>query len=123
MKAIITGASSGIGQAIAQQLASEGWQIATATRNEDAVNQIKNVLSIRHPNQLDPIVLRADLSQPKDLDIFLKKVELAWDTPDLIICNLGSFSPDLPSSMNIEILQSQVKSSNELGDLITRNER
>jgi len=109
MKAIITGASSGIGQAIARQLASEGWQIATATRHEESISVIKSDLTKRHPQHIEPIVMKADLSEPSALETFLSIIELSWDCPDLIICNVGIFSPDTPSTLKIEELQHQIE--------------
>ena len=41
MKSIwITGASSGIGKALALKFANEGWQVAASARREDLLNKI-----------------------------------------------------------------------------------
>jgi 3-oxoacyl-[acyl-carrier protein] reductase len=109
MKAIITGASSGIGQAIARQLATEGWQIATATRHEESISSIKSDLEKRNPQHIEPIVVKADLSNPSSLETFLSIVDLSWDCPDLIVCNVGLFSPDTPSTLQIDELQHQLE--------------
>ena len=50
MKSIwITGASSGIGKALALKFANEGWQVAASARREDLLNKIaesnKNISS------------------------------------------------------------------------------
>ena len=39
-KVWITGASSGIGKALALKFAKEGWQVAASARREDLLNKI-----------------------------------------------------------------------------------
>ena len=38
----ITGASSGIGKALALKFAEEGWQVAASARREDLLNEMSN---------------------------------------------------------------------------------
>ena len=39
----ITGASSGIGKALALKFAKEGWQVAASARREDLLNEISEL--------------------------------------------------------------------------------
>jgi NADP-dependent 3-hydroxy acid dehydrogenase YdfG len=39
----ITGASSGIGRALALKFAEKGWQVAASARREDLLNEISNL--------------------------------------------------------------------------------
>ena len=45
MKALITGASSGIGREMARYLAEMGWDLIIASRSTDKLNALKDELS------------------------------------------------------------------------------
>jgi NADP-dependent 3-hydroxy acid dehydrogenase YdfG len=109
MKAIVTGASSGIGLAIAKQLAKEGWHIATASRSEERISDLRWQLVRASRDGREPMIVKADLSVPKEHDNFMMAVDMAWNCPDLIVCNVGTFAPDKPSTMTVEALQKQLE--------------
>ena len=44
----ITGASSGIGKALALKFAKEGWKVAISARRENLLNEISQSLSLIH---------------------------------------------------------------------------
>lgn len=77
--AIITGASSGIGEAYANQLASEKFNLVLVARRSDVLNKLGKSLSEKHG--IKYIVIKVDLSIPaahqevitatKDLDVGL----------------------------------------------------
>lgn len=48
MKALITGASSGIGRAIAKELAKRGYDIVIVARSEDKLNELKKEITNVH---------------------------------------------------------------------------
>ena len=49
-KVWITGASSGIGKALAIKFAKEGWQVAASARRENLLRELNNQNSNIHPN-------------------------------------------------------------------------
>ncbi|HEY2838238.1 MAG TPA: SDR family oxidoreductase [Pirellulales bacterium] len=59
--ALVTGASSGIGRAFAQELAARGMNLILVARNEQALRQLATELSAQHKVRAEVIV--ADLSQ------------------------------------------------------------
>lgn len=59
MRALITGATSGIGKAMACQLAQAGCQLVLTGRNETILRQLQKNLSV----QVD--ILPLDLSKPE----------------------------------------------------------
>lgn len=69
MKAVITGASSGIGMDIAKVLASLGYDLIIASRREEKLNKLKNELpvSVR--------VIKCDLSKPDNCIDFFDKIK------------------------------------------------
>ena len=49
----ITGASSGIGKALAIKFANEGWQVAASARRENLLMDLNNQYPNIHPFTLD----------------------------------------------------------------------
>ena len=60
---LITGASSGIGEAFARNLASRGANLILTARSEDKLRQIANELSEKH--SIEVYVFPGDLSRPR----------------------------------------------------------
>ncbi|MEO8583757.1 MAG: SDR family oxidoreductase [Flavitalea sp.] len=81
----ITGGSSGIGEALAYQLAAAGAKIIISARREPELQRIGNHL----PPHTEYFILPIDLNQP---DILAEKVQTAvdkWGHIDIIINNAG----------------------------------
>jgi uncharacterized protein len=60
--ALITGASKGIGRAIAEELATRGYNILLVARSEDLLQQVAGEISARYRSKTDWMAL--DLSSP-----------------------------------------------------------
>lgn len=82
-QALITGASSGIGAALAVLLAEEGIDLILTGRNQEALQALSDRLS----SKVKVDYLTADLSNPDSRKTILEKIEK--ETPDLIINNAG----------------------------------
>ena len=81
----ITGASSGIGEALTYELNSKGYKLIISSRNLKDLQQVKN----RCPNSNLISILPLDL---KDLDNMAKKVTVAmlhYGPIDILINNAG----------------------------------
>ena len=82
-KALVTGASRGIGEAIARKLAAEGAEVALVARNREALEHLAGELPT------PSLVIAEDLSDPKAPGRIAKAVEEAWGGVDMLIHNAG----------------------------------
>jgi 3-oxoacyl-[acyl-carrier protein] reductase len=82
--ALVTGASRGIGLAIAHMLAAEGAQVALAARGHDGLQQA--VAQIGGNASLHV----ADVTDPAAALELVRDVEQKWGRIDILVCNVGS---------------------------------
>ncbi|MEX2597210.1 MAG: SDR family NAD(P)-dependent oxidoreductase [Salibacteraceae bacterium] len=81
----ITGASSGIGEALSQQLAARGAHLILSSRSEEKLNQVCSTL----PNSNMHKVLALDVSNQEDLERVLSDSKKITKTVDVLINNAG----------------------------------
>ena len=81
MKALITGASSGIGRDMARYLSSRGWELILAARNEESMKELAHGLKTR--TQIIPL----DLTNEKS--VFELYDSCHRQSVDLLINNAG----------------------------------
>jgi len=91
--ALITGASSGIGEVFAQELARRGMHVILVARSEDALCSLAAELTKQHGVRSEVIV--ADLSQEKASAQVKATVEVKGLHVDLLINNagIGTYGP------------------------------
>lgn len=83
--ALVTGASRGIGRAIARTLADAGARVAGVGRNAATIEAA--MAGLDRPGQAMALV--ADLTQPAEIHHCLAAVEGAWDFPGIIVHAAG----------------------------------
>ncbi len=81
--AVVTGASSGIGEAIARELARRGYQLVLVARRTDRLQALADGLSVKVH------VLPADLSSRADRAALAARVAALGVVPDILINNAG----------------------------------
>jgi short-subunit dehydrogenase len=79
----VTGASSGIGRAIARQLAAEGTDLVVVARDRKRLDDLAKELDV------DVEVLAADLADPAELAVVETRVAAAEKPIDLLVNNAG----------------------------------
>ncbi len=85
--AIVTGASSGIGKAIAQKLAAENIQVVLVARNKDKLDSIAEELNSKHGGKV--IALPTDVAKRDEVKRMIHKAEETFGTIDLYVNNAG----------------------------------
>ena len=103
--AVITGASSGIGEATARALGALGWPVAIGARRVDRLKKIAGAIetaggsAFHHP---------LDVSVPQSIDDFFDAVEKELGSPDVVVNNAGVGIPRLLHEARVEELQTEI---------------
>ncbi len=105
----ITGASSGIGKAIAIELSKQGSQLIISSRNEAALNAVKNEC-----NSEKTIVLPLDLAQHDQMAENVKKALTYFGKIDVLINNGGISQRSLTKNTLLEV-DKQIMAVNYFG--------
>ena len=84
--ALVTGASSGIGEATALALAEQGAKVAVAARRRDRLEQLAATLA---GLGAEPLVLVADLASEVEAQRIVKETEAHYGRLDILINNAG----------------------------------
>ena len=85
--ALVTGASAGIGRALAEQLAAEGANLFLTARRLDRLNEIADWLRMQRGIEVE--TLAADLIEPGAPEEIFKRTEASGIRPSLLVNNAG----------------------------------
>jgi len=104
MNVIITGASKGIGKAIAEKFAADGHTIVICARGEVALYNTMDALQTAYPQCTVKArsVNMADMQQVKAFGDWLLQQNLV---PDILVNNAGQFIPGSLHTENAEVLE------------------
>ncbi len=98
--ALVTGASGGIGSAIAKALAARGATVALSGTRKDALDAVAAEIEAVHPGKA--IVIAANLSDPADTDRLAAEAEKAMGRIDILVNNAGLTRDGLAMRMKDE---------------------
>ncbi|KAI5637994.1 short chain dehydrogenase domain-containing protein [Phthorimaea operculella] len=88
---VITGASSGIGEALAHAFYQQGCKVVLAARRKNELNRVKQELlakKLEKPTE-EPVVVPLDLADASQIDTFVDKVYELCGHIDVLINNGG----------------------------------
>lgn len=97
--AIITGASRGIGKAIAEALASEGVHLALIARSEEGLSRTEEICR-SHGVTVKKYVF--DLTQIQDIPELLKNIQKDYETVDILVNDAGRYESGDPFESKLE---------------------
>lgn len=89
--AVITGASSGIGEQFARRYAREGYDLVVVARSRGALHSLADDVGSRHGAHVD--VHTADLADAADVAVLAEKIERGLPRVDVLV-NCAGVSPD-----------------------------
>lgn len=84
--AVVTGAGSGLGRAIARALAADGFRVALLGRTRATLEETATAYA-------DMLVLPTDVSAPGEVAAAFASVEEVWGRVDVLVNNAGAFGP------------------------------
>jgi NAD(P)-dependent dehydrogenase (short-subunit alcohol dehydrogenase family) len=91
--AIVTGAGTGIGQAVAVALLQEGYQVALAGRRKEA---LERTAAGAGPAGARALVVPTDVSDPQAVRALFARAREAFGRLDLLFNNAGVSAPGVP---------------------------
>jgi len=80
---LVTGASRGIGAAVAARLASDGHRVALLGRDAEALEAVAGSLP-------SPLVVPADVTDPDAVEAAIARVEREWGPVEVLVSNAGT---------------------------------
>ena len=91
-KVVITGATKGIGRAIAESLATEGFDIAVCSRHAEDLTEMQEDFANRF-NDIRLLTKVVDMSRKEEVLAFAQYIENEWHRVDVLVNNAGIFIP------------------------------
>nr|WP_108978442.1 SDR family oxidoreductase [Leptospira ryugenii] len=98
----VTGASSGIGEALVKELAKLGARVVLSARNEKELKRVQLECSLDEGHSL---LLPLDISDYKNLQKKVQTVQKKWSQIDVLINNAGVSQRDLAENTSIEVTE------------------
>ena len=94
----ITGASSGIGKALALKFAKEGWQVAASARRENLLIEIANLNKNIFPFPLD-------VTDPESCKKVFDQVKQEFKEIDISVFSTGIHDPESEKKLNLNSIR------------------
>jgi 3-oxoacyl-[acyl-carrier protein] reductase len=94
-RALVTGGSKGLGEAIARELVSEGARVAICSRNEHEVQATAEAIGVAHAQV-------ADVTDPEQVRDFVGRSAEALGGVDFLVNNAGGAHPGNFEALNDE---------------------
>ncbi|KAG9510050.1 golD [Fragariocoptes setiger] len=97
---IVTGSSSGIGEATAYLFANEGYHVVVTGSNADKVNRVMDTIKQKYPDKPEALGIVCDLSEPDNVESILKQTIDKFGRLDVLVNNAGKIAITTGSDPN-----------------------
>lgn len=109
MNILITGASKGIGRAVAEHFAAKGANVAICARNEKDLKAFSQHLQTTYGVQV--LAKPCDVANKADLLAFAEYVKSQWQQLDVLVNNAGYFEPGEVINEKEGVLESLIETN------------
>lgn len=122
--AVITGATKGIGKAIAVRMAEHGAQVVVSSRKQDACQAVAAEINAAYGNGQDrAAAIACNISYMDQLEALVAQSRQRFGKIDILVCNAALnpyFGPakDIPDSAYDRIMDANVKSNFRLCNMV-----
>jgi len=100
--AFVTGASRGIGRAVSERLAKDGFELALFARSEDLLLQLQKDL---HDRNMSAAVFPVDVSEPSKFSSALQSAREKLGAPQVLINNAGVYYTQSVEGHSVELFR------------------
>jgi NAD(P)-dependent dehydrogenase (short-subunit alcohol dehydrogenase family) len=94
---VVTGASQGLGRAIAEQFVKEGAHVAICARDHRLLETVRNDLETRTNSGQRILACAGDVSSQEQMDELFLRIEQEIGLVDVLVNNAGVYGPKGPS--------------------------
>jgi len=115
---VVSGGSKGIGKAIVNQFARQGFHVAAFARNKEHLDMLEKELKSAGCSQL--LLMQTDASDKEAVRQFAREVLNTMGTPDVLVNNAGIFKPGQLLNEEDNILELLLKTNVESAYHLTR---
>lgn len=115
-RALVTGASSGIGKKVAQAYLQAGADVAIAARRAEGLEQVSREVAADGAGRVLPVP--CDVTQPDQVSSMLDRVTAELGGVDIAVCNAGIISVNAMLDMSLEEFE-RIQSTNVTGVFLT----
>lgn len=99
--AVVTGASSGIGRALAYEFARRGCRVVLAARSEDKLQSVVNDIKAAGG---DAFAVETDVTRPEDCKRLVERTVERFGGLDILVCNAGISMRALFDDVDLSVL-------------------
>lgn len=85
--ALVTGATSGLGRAIALRLAKEGYNLIVTGRRTERLNELEKEISVKYNSTVIPLCF--DVRSYKEVETAINSLPEEWKKIDVLVNNAG----------------------------------
>jgi 3-oxoacyl-[acyl-carrier protein] reductase len=104
--AIVTGASEGLGRAVAERFARSQAKVAMCARRKDVLARAAE--DIRKTTSADVLAMEADVTRPADVEAFVSATVQRFGGVDILVNNAGTSSAGAFETVDDTVWQTDI---------------